>query len=50
MPACEQDEGSFTAVARRFRVGVSTLRLWREQARKGTKPESALDVLSAIVL
>jgi transposase len=35
--ACEQDEGSFTAVARRFRVGVSTLRLWRKQARAGQR-------------
>ena len=35
--ACEQDEDSFTAVARRFRVGVSTLRLWREQARTGQR-------------
>jgi transposase-like protein len=32
--ACEADEGDFTAVARRFRVGVSTLRLWRRQARE----------------
>ena len=32
--ACEQDEDNFTAVARRFRVGVSTLRLWRRQARE----------------
>ena len=33
--ACEADEGSFTAVAHRFRIGVSTLRLWRKQAREG---------------
>src|SRR5919206_1189366 len=32
--ACEQDEDGFTAIARRFRVGVSTLRLWRRQARE----------------
>ena len=32
--ACERDEGSFTALARRFRVGVSTLRPWRRQARE----------------
>ena len=32
--ACEQDEDAFTAVARRFRVGISTLRLWRRQARE----------------
>jgi transposase len=32
--ACEADEGSFAAVARRFRIGVSTLRLWRRQARE----------------
>ena len=32
--ACEQDEDDFTAIARRFRVGVSTLRLWRRQARE----------------
>jgi transposase len=31
--ACEAGEGDYTAVARRFRVGVSTLRLWRRQAR-----------------
>jgi transposase len=34
LPACEQDEDDFTAIARRFRVGVSTLRLWRRQARE----------------
>ena len=32
--ACEQDEDDLTAIARRFRVGVSTLRLWRRQARE----------------
>jgi transposase len=32
--ACEPDEDDFTAIARRFRVGVSTLRLWRGQARE----------------
>jgi transposase len=32
--ACEAGEGDYTAVARRFRVGVSTLRLWRRQARE----------------
>jgi transposase len=32
--ACEQDEDDFTAIARRFRVGVSTLRLWRRQGRE----------------
>ena len=32
--ACEQDEDGFSATARRFRVGVSTLRLWRRQARE----------------
>ena len=31
--ACEEGEGGFTAVARRFRIGVSTLRLWRRRAR-----------------
>jgi transposase len=31
--ACEHGEGSCSAVARRFRIGVSTLRLWRQQAR-----------------
>ncbi|MBV9749866.1 MAG: transposase [Acetobacteraceae bacterium] len=35
--ACEADEGDFTAVAHRFRVGVSTLRLWRKQAREGQR-------------
>lgn len=29
------DGDDFTVVARRFRVGVSTLRLWRRQAREG---------------
>jgi transposase len=32
--ACEAGEEDYTAVARRFRVGVSTLRLWRRQARE----------------
>ena len=32
--ACEADEGDFTAIAHRFRVGVSTLRLWRRQVRE----------------
>jgi transposase len=32
--ACEEDGCGFTAVARRFRIGVSTLRLWRRQARE----------------
>lgn len=32
--ACEADEGDYTVIARRFRVGVSTLRLWRKQARE----------------
>ena len=31
--ACERDGGGCAEVARRFRVGVSTLRLWRQQAR-----------------
>ena len=31
---CERDGGDCTQVARRFRVGVSTLRLWRRQARE----------------
>jgi transposase len=31
--ACERDGGSRAEVARRFRVGVSTLRLWLKQAR-----------------
>ena len=35
--ACEQDEGSFTRVARRLRVGVSPLRLWRKQACEGQR-------------
>ena len=30
--ACEQDEGDFTAVARRFRAGALTLRLWHRPA------------------
>ena len=35
--ACEEDGCGFTAVARRFRIGVSTLRLWRRQAREGRR-------------
>ena len=31
--ACERDGDSCAAVARRFRVGISTLHLWRKQAR-----------------
>ena len=31
--ACEEAGGDYTETARRFRVGVSTLRLWRQQAR-----------------
>ena len=31
--ACERDGGGCAEVARRFRIGVSTLRLWRRQAR-----------------
>jgi len=31
--ACERDGDDCTAVARRFRIGVSTLHLWRKQAR-----------------
>ena len=36
--ACEQDEDAFAAAACRFRVGVSTLRLWRRQAREEGRP------------
>jgi transposase len=32
--ACERDGDDCTAVARRFRIGVSTLHLWRKQARE----------------
>jgi transposase len=32
--ACEEGEADYTALARRFRIGVSTLRLWRKQARE----------------
>jgi len=32
--ACEDARDCYTEVARRFRVGVSTLRLWRRQARE----------------
>ena len=32
--ACERDGDDCTAVARRFQVGVSTLHLWRKQARE----------------
>jgi len=32
--ACERDREACTEVARRFRVGVSTLHLWRKQARE----------------
>jgi transposase-like protein len=32
--ACEDEGGNRTEVARRFRIGVSTLRLWRQQARR----------------
>ena len=32
--ACEAGEGDFTAIAHRFRVSVSTLRLWRSQVRE----------------
>lgn len=32
--ACEAGGSAFTAVARRSQVGVSTLRLWRKQARE----------------
>jgi transposase len=35
--ACEEEGCGFTAVARRFRIGVSTLRLWRRQAREGRR-------------
>lgn len=31
--ACDHGEGSCAGIARRFRIGVSTLRLWRQQAR-----------------
>ncbi len=31
--ACERDGSGYAEVARRFRVGVSTLRLWRQQVR-----------------
>ena len=31
--ACEHGEGGYGAIAQRFRIGVSTLRLWRQQAR-----------------
>ena len=59
--ACEKAEGSYTETARRFRVGVSTLRLWRQQARDegrrtplplGRGPVALggrLEVLSALV-
>ena len=40
--ACEQDEGSVSAVARRFRIGVSTLWLWRKQARAGQRAPQRL--------
>ena len=30
--ACERGEGGCAEVARRFRIGVSTLHLWRTQA------------------
>jgi transposase len=33
--ACEADGDSCAAVARRFRVAISTLHLWRRQARGG---------------
>ena len=32
--ACERDGEDCIAVARRFRVGISTLHLWRKQARE----------------
>ena len=32
--ACERDGEDCTAVARRFRIGMSTLHLWRKQARE----------------
>lgn len=31
--ACDHGEGGLAGIARRFRIGVSTLRLWRQQAR-----------------
>lgn len=31
--ACEDAGGCCTEIARQFRIGVSTLRLWRQQAR-----------------
>ncbi len=35
--ACAAGQGDVTTVARRFRVGVATLRLWRKQAREGRR-------------
>lgn len=35
--ACEENGRGFAEIARRFRVGVSTLRLWRRQARAGQR-------------
>ena len=35
--ACEADASCFAAVARRFRSGESTVRLWRRQARAGQR-------------
>lgn len=32
--ACERDGEGCTQVARRFRIGISTLHLWRKQARE----------------
>ena len=31
--ACEGDGGGYTKTARQFRIGISTLRLWRQQVR-----------------
>jgi transposase len=59
--ACEGDEDNCTETARRFRIGVSTLHLWRKQARdegrraprpmgRGPAPLGGrLDVLGALV-
>ena len=50
--ACEEDGCGFTAVARRFRIGVSTLRLWRGQAReegRRTPPRMASSIALALV-
>ena len=51
--ACEDARDCYAEVARRFRVGVSTLRLWRRQAREeGRAPAplgGRLAVLAEIV-